>query len=87
MFAAVMALKAYSMEALKFQLRFLATSSFEPIRRHTDLVQATLVGEDGDVSIETRAPCMGMLAAAPRVWSGLKGDLPDMAAVTEVGGR
>ena len=52
MLAAVIALKAYSREDVS-GLR----DGEEGGSSHTDLVETTLVREDGDVSVKTRAAC------------------------------
>jgi hypothetical protein len=59
MLAAVMALKAYSacdsmISLISLTLRIVNMRKRQRIGPRTNLVEASLVGEDGDVSVETR---------------------------------
>jgi hypothetical protein len=59
MFAAVIALNAYSVVRLVLvDVDSVAGDAGGGERLHTNLVKATLVREDGDVSIEACAACM-----------------------------
>ena len=59
MLAAVMALKAYSacdnmISLISLKSRIVNLRRRQRIGPRTNLVEATLIGEDGDVSVETR---------------------------------
>lgn len=56
MFAAVIALKAYS-GAVSEALLYTPVGRSDPWRERTDLVETTLVGEDGNVSVIACASC------------------------------
>ena len=62
MFAAVMALNAYSRHGVHRQP---PSAAMHVLRiRRTDLVESALIAEDGDVSVEASAPCAAALAEA-----------------------
>jgi hypothetical protein len=83
MFAAVMALNAYSIALLNQYpaLPLLLRSALDIV--HTDLIQSALIREDGDMSVESCASYVPALLAIRGfgLMNPLPGDLPDMAPV------
>lgn len=88
MFAAVMALNAYSgavnaMHSNDYQARGGHVACGMGRAQHTDLIQTTLVGEDGNVSVVAGASCerVQLAAAGGRaVRAAGAGNAPDMMA-------